>query len=319
MSAELFGVLKLVHILSATLLFGTGLGTAFYQWRAHRSADLRTIAVATRSTAQADWWFTLPAVIIQPASGIAMLVVTGQDLGQPWILAALGLYAVTGACWIPVVWLQIQMRDLAQIARARDTAFPDRYHRYARTWFMLGWPAFLSVLAIFALMVLRPTSAAPTLTLHALLKLLHIVSSAVLLGTAFGTVFHVWRACRSGDARAIAFATSTIVLVDWLFILPAVVIQPLTGLWMLEITGQDWRQPWLASALVIYSLAGLCWFPLIPLQIRMRNVARAVAQRGMALPPQFQRYLRWWMPLNVAVFLSALAIFALMVLRPSFE
>ena len=153
---DLFSLYKTIHILSATVLFGTGLGTAFHMWRADRTGDVRVIANAARQTVLADWLFTTPAVIIQPLTGFLLMFEAGYALDEAWIMLSLALYVVTGACWLPVVWLQARMRDLAVAALDDGAELPPLYRRYMRIWFALGWPAFLSVVAIFALMVFRP-------------------------------------------------------------------------------------------------------------------------------------------------------------------
>lgn len=149
-------LLRLVHILSAAILLGTGLGTAFFMWRANRAGDLAAIAITARNVVLADWLFTAPAVLAQPATGFLLLREAGWELTEGWILLSLVLYAITGACWLPVVWLQTRMRDLAVESLAAGLQLPSLYHRYMRIWFALGWPAFASVLAIFALMVIKP-------------------------------------------------------------------------------------------------------------------------------------------------------------------
>lgn len=156
---ESYAALKLAHVVSATLLFGTGLGTAFHLWRADRGGDVRAIAAAARSAVLADWLFTLPAVLLQPLTGVTMMALAGYRWSEPWIAAALALYGVAGACWLAVVWLQIRMRDLAVAAAARGEELPDAYRRYMRLWFALGWPAFLAVAVTFYLMVTKPTLA----------------------------------------------------------------------------------------------------------------------------------------------------------------
>ncbi|GAA0710511.1 DUF2269 domain-containing protein [Dokdonella soli] len=148
--------LKTVHIVSAALLFGTGLGTAFFMWFTHRSGDIAAIARVARLTVRADWLFTAPAVIVQPLSGFAMLHLAGFDWRLPWIRLAMLLYLVAGACWIPVVFLQRRARDLAIRAVHEGSALPATYRRVMRWWFALGWPAFLAVLAIYWLMVAKP-------------------------------------------------------------------------------------------------------------------------------------------------------------------
>ncbi|MBV9248855.1 MAG: DUF2269 domain-containing protein [Acetobacteraceae bacterium] len=145
-----------VHILGSTLLFGTGLGTAFHGWMAHRSADVRAIAVASGNVVLADWLFTAPSIVVQPITGGLLAWQAGVSFTTGWLALAIGLYLLTGACWLPVVWLQIRMHQLAAAAVRSSTELPLVYFRYARWWFILGWPAFLAVLAIFYLMVFKP-------------------------------------------------------------------------------------------------------------------------------------------------------------------
>jgi uncharacterized membrane protein len=149
-------LLKTVHILSSTLLFGTGLGTAFFLWFTHRSNQLPAIVVATRLTVRADLLFTTPAVIVQPVSGYLLMRLMGFGLHTPWLQAAIALYLLAGACWLPVVWLQWCARNLAAAALRDGTEPPPAYHRCMRAWFALGWPAFLAVATTFWLMVAKP-------------------------------------------------------------------------------------------------------------------------------------------------------------------
>ena len=151
-----YQLLLLVHILSSTLLFGTGLGTAFHGWMAQRSRDLRAVTVVNRNVVMADWLFTAPAVVVQPVTGVWMARIAGFPFTTGWLVIAIGLYVVVGACWLPVVWLQIRMRRMAETALRDGTPLPPLYQRYASWWFALGWPAFGSVVAIFALMVVKP-------------------------------------------------------------------------------------------------------------------------------------------------------------------
>lgn len=148
-------LLKTVHVVSATILFGTGLGTAFHMWMSHLSGSVPAIVVAARNTVIADFLFTTPAVIVQPVTGVLLAVEAGLPLTEDWLLLSIGLYVLTGACWLPVVWLQVRMHRLAAAALRAGTALPERYYRYAWTWFGLGWPAFAAVLAIFYLMVVK--------------------------------------------------------------------------------------------------------------------------------------------------------------------
>ncbi|MCP5368375.1 MAG: DUF2269 domain-containing protein [Hyphomicrobiales bacterium] len=148
--------LRVLHILGAMVLFGTGMGTAFAMWAAHLRGDVRAIAVVARNVVLADWLFTAPAVVVQPVTGALLMAQRGIAWDEPWVLAALALYVLTGACWLPVVWLQIRVRDLAVAAAETGAPLPPLYHRHMRAWFILGWPAFAAVLGILVLMVARP-------------------------------------------------------------------------------------------------------------------------------------------------------------------
>ena len=153
---DAYFILKLAHIVSATLLFGTGLGSAFFMWMAHRSGNVQAIAVTAGHVVLADWFFTTPAVIAQPVTGFLLQQRVGYPLDLPWLAGALVLYLLAGACWIPVVWIQIRVRDLARAAAASGAPLPPDYHVQMRRWFVLGWPAFAAVLGVFALMVFKP-------------------------------------------------------------------------------------------------------------------------------------------------------------------
>lgn len=151
-----YPLLKYIHILSSTLLFGTGLGTAFHGFLAFRTKDPRVAAAVGRSVVLADWLFTAPAVVIQPITGVMMAVFANVPLTQGWLALSIALYVLVGVCWLPVVWLQIQLRRMAQASLLSGDPLPPLYFRYLRFWFMLGWPAFTAVLAIFYLMVFKP-------------------------------------------------------------------------------------------------------------------------------------------------------------------
>jgi uncharacterized membrane protein len=148
--------LKLIHMLGATILLGTGLGIAFFMWMANRTGDAAAIAATARTVVIADALFTASAVIMQPLSGALLAWTIGYSLWESWIVVSLTLYVLIGLCWLPVVWIQISLRDLAVAAVQGRAALPPRYHRLFRIWFLLGWPAFIGVIAIFALMIWRP-------------------------------------------------------------------------------------------------------------------------------------------------------------------
>ncbi len=154
MSAYL--LVKTLHILSATLLFGTGMGSAYYAWRAWLTQDVKVIAVTFRHLVTADWLFIATTAVFQPLSGLYLAYLAGWPLTQRWLWLSLLLYALAGLCWLPVVWLQIRVRDMAQQSLETDSALPAQAHRAMRWWFALGWPAFIAFVAIFFLMVVKP-------------------------------------------------------------------------------------------------------------------------------------------------------------------
>lgn len=149
-------LLKALHILSMVLLFGTGLGSAFYKWMADRSGQVAHIAATNRQVVLADWLFTTPTVIFQPLSGLWLAHLAGFPPTAHWLIATYVLYGVAAACWLPVVWLQLRMRDLAQAAASASEALPATYWRYARYWFWLGVPAFAAMVVVVGLMVFKP-------------------------------------------------------------------------------------------------------------------------------------------------------------------
>jgi uncharacterized membrane protein len=149
-------IVKFIHVMSSTLLFGTGLGSAFYMFFTNRSGDVRAIAVVTRRVVWADWLFTTPTAIIQPASGLYMVHLTGMPLTLSWIAWSLALFVLAGACWLPVVRLQIRMASIAGRAVEEGTPLPPLYWHYERIWTALGFPAFFAFIAIFYLMVAKP-------------------------------------------------------------------------------------------------------------------------------------------------------------------
>lgn len=153
----MYETLKLIHILSSVLMVGTGFGSAFYMFMANRSKNLQAQLIVTRLVVKADWWFTTPTIIIQPVSGWAMAYLAGWPLNASWLLWTYALYALAAFCWLPVVWLQLQMRNMATLAAQNSTPLPPLFWRYARYWERLGYPAFVAMLLIYWLMVNKPT------------------------------------------------------------------------------------------------------------------------------------------------------------------
>jgi uncharacterized membrane protein len=155
MIPEAYFIAKWVHILSSTVLFGTGMGTAFFFWSAHLRGEISGIAAVASIVVRADWLFTLTSGLVQPLSGIALIMLAGHDPWAPWLLLTYALYAIALICWLPVVWLQIKLRDFAIAAQASCQPLPEKYNRYARLWFILGWPAFVGLMLVFWLMVTK--------------------------------------------------------------------------------------------------------------------------------------------------------------------
>lgn len=152
----LYPLLKYLHIIGASVLLGTGAGIAFFMLLAHRTDEPAIVAGVARIVVIADFLFTATAVVAQPITGFLLVWHLGYPLGDHWIVASIVLYLVTGLFWLPVVWMQMEMRRLAAEAAESGTPLPRRYHLLFRTWFAFGFPAFASVLAIFWLMIQRP-------------------------------------------------------------------------------------------------------------------------------------------------------------------
>jgi uncharacterized membrane protein len=146
--------LKWIHIVSSTFLFGTGVGSAFYLAGATLTRDVRTVAATARMVVIADWIFTASTAVIQPLTGYALVRTAGYAWSTPWLRWSIALYVLAIACWLPVVWIQKRMRDIA--VECREPALPRVWWRLFWAWFALGFPALFAFLAIFWLMVAKP-------------------------------------------------------------------------------------------------------------------------------------------------------------------
>lgn len=149
-------LVKWLHVVSSVLLAGTGFGSAFYLFFANRSASLEARAVVARLVVRADLWFTTPAVIVQPLSGMWLAHTAGWPLATPWLAASITLYLVAGSCWLPVLWLQVRMAREVETALAEGRPLHASYRRWQSAWEALGYPAFAAMLAVFFLMVNKP-------------------------------------------------------------------------------------------------------------------------------------------------------------------
>lgn len=148
--------LKFLHVIGAAVLMGTGAGIAFFLVMAHRTRDAATIAAVARIVVIADFLFTATAILAQPVTGLLLAQVQNYPLTSSWIVASVALYVVIGAFWLPVVYFQMRMRDLAREAARNRQPLPPDYYWYYRIWFAFGFPAFFSILIIFWLMIARP-------------------------------------------------------------------------------------------------------------------------------------------------------------------
>lgn len=149
-------VVRWLHVIGATVLLGTGAGIAFFMVMAVRTRRPDLIAHVAGTVVIADFLFTATAVVAQPVTGLILARLIGWRLGEGWIALSLALYAVTGLCWLPVVWIQARLRDLAREAAAANAPLPARFDRLYRAWFVMGFPAFAAVLTILWLMLVRP-------------------------------------------------------------------------------------------------------------------------------------------------------------------
>lgn len=149
-------IAKTLHILSSTILFGTGIGTAFQMVWAMHTHRVETIHSVASGVVWADWLFTTPAGIIQPLTGLWLVYLAGHGLSEPWLVTTYLLYVLAFVCWAPVVHLQIRIRDLSGAALAERASLPPAAHRAYRIWFALGWPAFAALIGVFWLMVAKP-------------------------------------------------------------------------------------------------------------------------------------------------------------------
>jgi uncharacterized membrane protein len=149
-------LVKWLHVLSSTVLFGTGLGSAFYMYFTSRTRNVQAIGVVVRHVVIADWLFTTPTIILQPLTGLYLMHLAGYPLTISWILWSIVLYLLAGAAWLPVVWMQIKMRDMAVAAADANSLLPPRYWHFLQIWVSLGAVAFAALVAVFYLMVAKP-------------------------------------------------------------------------------------------------------------------------------------------------------------------
>jgi uncharacterized membrane protein len=153
---DLYSIVKVLHVISATILFGTGLGIAFFMFRSQFADDLQQKLYAVRTTVLADYLFTAPAAVVQPLTGLWLVWKGGFTWSDSWLVATYAIYILAALCWLPVVWIQIALKNMLIHSVASGTPLPERYHSLFRIWFLLGWPAFIGLVVVFFLMVIKP-------------------------------------------------------------------------------------------------------------------------------------------------------------------
>lgn len=151
-------LIKFIHILSGTVLAGTGIGIAYFMFMVNRSDNIQAIAVTVRNVVLADWIFTTPAIIIQLITGIWLMKLLHYSFSSAWFIAVTGLFMLIGCCWIPVVFIQYKLKEIAERQQAGNIQFDGQYKKLMKLWISLGLPAFAAILIIFWLMVVKPLS-----------------------------------------------------------------------------------------------------------------------------------------------------------------
>ena len=153
---NVYFIVKTLHIIGSTILFGTGIGIAFFMFRSCFTGNLNGKYYAVSNTVLADCLFTFPAVILQPLTGFWLIHEVGYDWNSAWLLLTYGSYLLVAMCWLPVVWIQIQLKRMIKQSIENKTELPALYSRYFKAWVMLGWPALIGLVVIFFLMVAKP-------------------------------------------------------------------------------------------------------------------------------------------------------------------
>jgi uncharacterized membrane protein len=152
----LYFLAKYLHVLGAVVILGTGIGIAFFMLMAHRSGNVAFIARTAAIVVIADILFTLTAVLLQPITGALLMQLSATSFADRWLFTSLALFVIAGLFWIPVIFMQIEMRNLASVAAAQSQPLPPRYFFLFRLWFLFGFPGFGSVMLILWLMIAKP-------------------------------------------------------------------------------------------------------------------------------------------------------------------
>jgi uncharacterized membrane protein len=149
------------------------------------------------------------------------------------------------------------------------------------------------------------------------LKTVHVISSVLLAGTGFGTAFYLFFANRTPSLEARVVVSRLVVRADTWFTTPAGIVQPLSGFALAHLAGWPLTTPWLVASITLYAVAGLCWLPVVWLQLRMARTAAADLAAGRPLSPSYARDARRWEALGYPAFVAMLGIYVLMVNKPA--
>jgi uncharacterized membrane protein len=152
----MYEIIKIIHIISASILFGTGFCTAWYMFQVNMTHDIAMIVLATKRVVIADWWFTGTSGVLQPLTGFLLLYMQQYSFTARWTLLVTACYAIAGICWFIVVYLQIRCRDLALFALQNKTPLTAQYRKYFIAWVLLGVPAFVALMIVFYFMANKP-------------------------------------------------------------------------------------------------------------------------------------------------------------------
>jgi uncharacterized membrane protein len=152
---EYYLLLKLIHILAAVVVTGTGAGIAFFMFMANRSNNPQTIYITAKHVILGDWIFTTPAVVTQIITGVLLMNTQGYSFSAPWFYWVIGMFSFIGVCWLPVLRIQYKLRELAKVSVDSNQITPE-FKLLMKTWTFLGIPAFTAILIIFWLMVFKP-------------------------------------------------------------------------------------------------------------------------------------------------------------------
>ena len=153
---NIYLIVKTIHIISSTVLFGTGIGIAFFMFRSYFTDNLHEKLYAARGTVIADYIFTFPAVITQLITGAWLVWKSGYNWTDLWLIITYAIYMIAGLCWLPVVWIQVRLRNILIECVTNQSTIPENYFRLFKIWFLLGWPAFIGLVVVFFLMVAKP-------------------------------------------------------------------------------------------------------------------------------------------------------------------